>query len=69
MSSYVTGKIASKKFDSMLEPLLSDDESSTGSDSDADSDASSKVELEKKSPMSKLKELIGKSSRHTHPFI
>lgn len=56
--------MASKKAEGLLAPLLdSDDESSTGScDSDADSDANSKMETVKKSPMQKLKTLLGKSS-------
>ena len=62
MSGYMASKMAERQANSMLSPLLdSDDESSTGSDggSDADSDASSRMETVKKSPMQKLKELVG----------
>lgn len=60
MSSYVAQKVASKKMDSLLSPLLSDDDSSaSGSvNSDADSNASSKVETVKQTPMQKLKSLL-----------
>mmetsp|Transcript_40875 Transcript_40875/g.87055 ORF Transcript_40875/g.87055 Transcript_40875/m.87055 type:complete len:344 (+) Transcript_40875:3-1034(+) len=59
MSNFVAGKIASKKAEGMLAPLLeSDDESSTGSDSEAGSDASSKEEKVKQTPMQKLKTLV-----------
>eukprot|EP00580_Thalassiosira_gravida_P001816 CAMPEP_0201612376 /NCGR_PEP_ID=MMETSP0492-20130828/22881_1 /ASSEMBLY_ACC=CAM_ASM_000837 /TAXON_ID=420259 /ORGANISM="Thalassiosira gravida, Strain GMp14c1" /LENGTH=89 /DNA_ID=CAMNT_0048078855 /DNA_START=58 /DNA_END=323 /DNA_ORIENTATION=+ len=55
MSSYVAKKVAVKKAEGMLAPLLdSDDESSVGSD---DSDAGSKEETVKRSPMEKLKSL------------
>lgn len=57
MASYVAQRAASKKAEGMLAPLLSDEESSLGSDTD--SDASSKVETVKQSPMQKLKSLIG----------
>lgn len=51
--------MASKKAEGMLSPLLvSDDESSTGSDTDADSDASTKMETERQTPMQKLKALV-----------
>jgi len=56
MSSYVAKKVAGKKAEGMLAPLLdSDDNSSVGSD---DSDASSKEETVKRSPMEKLKSLV-----------
>lgn len=57
MSSYIAGKVASKKAEGMLAPLLdSDDESCTTSHEG--SDASSRVETVKKSPMEKLKSLV-----------
>lgn len=59
ISAQLASRAASKKAEGMLAPLLSDDESSTGSlDSDADSNASSKVESEKQTPMQKLKSLV-----------
>ncbi|KAL7548014.1 hypothetical protein ACHAWF_011288 [Thalassiosira exigua] len=59
-STYLAKKAAGKKADSFLKPLLSDDESSTGSDdgSDVDSSASSEVETVKQTPMQKLKSLV-----------
>lgn len=57
MASMMASRMASKKAEGMLAPLLSDEDSTTGSDTD-DSDASSKVETVKKSPMQKLKTLI-----------
>lgn len=58
MASMMASRMASKKAEGMLAPLLSDEDSTTGSIDTDDSDASSKVETVKKSPMQKLKTLI-----------
>mmetsp|Transcript_25726 Transcript_25726/g.46611 ORF Transcript_25726/g.46611 Transcript_25726/m.46611 type:complete len:370 (-) Transcript_25726:98-1207(-) len=56
MPSYVAKKVAGKKMEGMMSPLLdSDDDTSVGSD---DSDASSEEETVKRSPMEKLKSLV-----------
>lgn len=58
MSSYVAGKMASKKMEGLLAPLLESDDESSTLDSEADSDASTKVETVKQTPMQKLKSLV-----------
>lgn len=60
MSGYLAQKAASKKAESLLSPLLSDDDSSASGSSvgSQDSDASSKVETVKQTPMQKLKSLV-----------
>lgn len=55
-SSMLATRMASKKAEGMLAPLLSDEESSIDSD---DSNASSKMETVKKGPLQKLKTFLG----------
>ena len=54
--SKIATRMASKKAEGMLAPLLSDEESSIDSD---DSNASSKMETVKKGPLQKLKTFLG----------
>ena len=56
MSTRMATRMASKKAEGMLAPLLSDEESSIDSD---DSNASSKMETVKKGPLQKLKTFLG----------
>ena len=55
-TSSIATRMASKKAEGMLAPLLSDEESSIDSD---DSNASSKMETVKKGPLQKLKTFLG----------
>ena len=54
--SKIATRMASKKAEGMLAPLLSDEESSIDSD---DSNASFKMETVKKGPLQKLKTFLG----------
>lgn len=52
MSTYLAKKAAKQKAGALLEPLLSDDESS---DDDSDDSTNSEDEVEKQTPLQKLK--------------
>ena len=60
MKSYVASKVAAKKAEGMLAPLMeTDDDCESDRDSDVDSSSSSEIETVKQSPTQVLKSLIG----------